>query len=70
MMADSLEWLCVGRTIFPAMLEAIAAARESVRLETYIYADGRLGRLFADALLAAAKRGVRVSVLVDDFGSW
>lgn len=52
------------------MLEAIANARDSVRLETYIYSDGRLGRLFADALLAAAKRGVQVSVLVDDFGSW
>ena len=52
------------------MLEAIAEARGSVRLETYIYADGHLGRLFADALLAAAQRGVRVSVLIDAFGSW
>ena len=52
------------------MLDAIASARSSVRLETYIYSDGRLGRLFADALLAAARRGVRVCVLVDAFGSW
>jgi len=52
------------------MLDAIANARECVRLETYIYSNGRLGRLFADALLAAVKRGVKVSVLVDDFGSW
>lgn len=52
------------------MLEAIENARDSVRLETYIYSDGRLGRLFLDALLAAAKRGILVSVLVDDFGSW
>ena len=52
------------------MLDAIANARDSVRLETYIYSNGHLGRLFADALLAAAKRGVQVSVLVDDFGSW
>lgn len=52
------------------MLEAIGTATQSVRLETYIYSDGRLGRLFADALLAAAKRGVNVSVLVDAFGSW
>ena len=52
------------------MLQAIAAARHSVRLETYIYGDGHLGRLFADALLAAVKRGVRVCVLVDGFGSW
>ena len=69
-MPVSFEWLGAGRTIFPAMLDAIANARESVRLETYIYSDGYLGRLFADALQAAAKRGVQVSVIVDDFGSW
>lgn len=69
-MSAPLQWLCAGRKIFPAMLEAIAAASRSVRLETYIFSDGRLGRLFADALLSAAKRGVNVSVLVDAFGSW
>jgi len=52
------------------MLDAIAAARVSVRLETYIYSDGHLGRQFADALVSAARRGVQVSVLVDAFGSW
>ncbi|HEX3624148.1 MAG TPA: phosphatidylserine/phosphatidylglycerophosphate/cardiolipin synthase family protein [Verrucomicrobiae bacterium] len=69
-MTAPLEWLSVGTKNFPAMLDAIGGARVSVRLETYIYADGRLGRLFADALLAATGRGVQVSVLVDDFGSW
>lgn len=69
-MEGPLQWLCAGWKIFPAMLDAIASARQSVRLETYIYSDGHLGRLFADALLAAARRGVRVSVLVDAFGSW
>lgn len=69
-MPEPLEWFCAGQNIFPAMLNAIANARDSVRLETYIYSDGRLGRLFTDNLLAAAKRGVRVCVLVDDFGSW
>jgi cardiolipin synthase len=64
------EWLFAGRKTFPAMLHSIAAARHSIRLETYIYGDGHLGRQFADALLAAVKRGVRVSVLVDAFGSW
>src|SRR5580700_10364164 len=69
-MSAPFEWLCAGGKIFPAMLEAIAGARDSVRLETYIYSDGHLGRLFADALLVAAKRGVHVSVLIDAFGSW
>ncbi len=69
-MSAALEWFCVGEKAFPAMLNAIENARDSVRLETYTYSDGNLGRLFADTLLAAAQRGVRVSILVDDFGSW
>jgi cardiolipin synthase A/B len=67
---NALEWLSTGREIFPAMLEAIAAAREAVRLETYIYTDGHIGRQFLAALVAAQARGVRVQVLVDALGSW
>ena len=52
------------------MLEAITAAQKSIRLETYIYSDGKLGRQFLGALLAAAQRGVRVQILVDALGSW
>jgi cardiolipin synthase len=68
--ASSLQWLCTGREIFPAMLDAIHSARSSVRLETYIYSADNSGRRFLAALLAAAQRGVRVRVLVDAFGSW
>ena len=67
---DVLEWLSTGREIFPAMLEAIARARESIRLETYSYGDGEIGRQFLNALVAAQRRGVAVRVLVDAMGSW
>jgi phosphatidylserine/phosphatidylglycerophosphate/cardiolipin synthase-like enzyme len=66
----TLRWLRTGRGIFPAMLQAIGAAQKSIQLETYIYTHGQLGRQFLEALLAAARRGVRVSVLVDAVGSW
>jgi cardiolipin synthase len=66
----TLQWLGNGREIFPAMLDAIRSARETVRLETYIYSDGNSGRQFLAELIAAAQRGVRVRVLVDAFGSW
>ena len=66
----SPQWLRTGREIFPAMLTAIRAAHKSIRLETYIYTDGIIGRQFLDALAEAARRGVKVSVLVDAFGSW
>ncbi len=65
-----LKWLGTGQEVFPAMLAAIAGARESIQLETYIYSHGRLGRQFLEALTAAAQRGVRVRVLVDAVGSW
>src|SRR5581483_6128043 len=52
------------------MLKAIAAAKKTVRLETYIYADGKLGKQFLAALVAAAQRGVQVRVMVDAVGSW
>jgi cardiolipin synthase len=66
----ALQWLCSGRENFPAMLAAIASAQTSLRLETYIYADGELARQFRAALVDAQRRGVRVRVLVDAFGSW
>jgi cardiolipin synthase len=67
---SAIRWLCTGEEIFPEMLEAIGRAQKTIQLETYIYSDGRLGRQFLEALLAAARRGVRVRVLVDAVGSW
>ena len=67
---SALEWLCTGGEIFPALLAAMGAARKSIQLETYTFSDGQLGRRFLEALLAAARRGVRVRVLVDAVGSW
>jgi len=67
--ASGCNWFCTGDAIFPAMLEAIEHARETVRFETYIFAAGELGRRFLEALARAALRGVKVRVLIDAFGS-
>ncbi|WP_243337410.1 phospholipase D-like domain-containing protein [Anaeromyxobacter soli] len=53
---------------FPAWHEAIAAARESVLFEAYIFADDRVGRRFAELLAEKARAGVRVRVLHDWLG--
>jgi cardiolipin synthase A/B len=58
-----------GEQAFPAMLAAIEHAKERVALETYIYEAGDVGRQFTDALEAAAKRGVRVRIVLDSVGS-
>ncbi len=57
-----------GAATFDAMLELIAAARTSVAIEQYIFRGDEVGRRFAEALGAAAERGVAVRVLADWFG--
>ncbi|MFD2450665.1 phospholipase D-like domain-containing protein [Ideonella paludis] len=58
-----------GDALFPAMIEAIAQARDSVWLATYIFHDDPQAEALAQALAAAAQRGVAVKVVVDGFGS-
>ena len=58
-----------GDQIFPAMLDAIRAARLTITFETYIYWTGRIGREFSEVLAERARAGVRVHVLLDWVGS-
>ncbi|CAA9214919.1 MAG: Cardiolipin synthetase [uncultured Corynebacteriales bacterium] len=57
-----------GDRIFPAMLAAIDGADHSVDLMTYVYWKGDIATRFAEALSAAARRGVRVRLLIDAVG--
>ena len=61
--------LAGGDELFPAMCEAIAAARHQVWLATYIFHNDAAAQGVAQALAAAARRGVWVGVVVDGFGS-
>ena len=58
-----------GGEFFPAMVEAIDAARREVRLESYIFDFTGKAAEVAYALERAARRGVSVKVVVDGFGS-
>jgi len=58
-----------GDELFPAMCEAIAAARHEIWLATYIFHDDGAAESVATALRRAGERGVRVGVVVDGFGS-
>lgn len=58
-----------GAAYFSALEKAIEDARNSVFLETYIFAADLVGRRIASALAQAAQRGVIVRVLVDGYGS-
>jgi cardiolipin synthase len=58
-----------GDELFPAIAAAVAEARHEVWLATYIFHHDDAARTLAEALAAAARRGVRVRVVVDGFGS-
>lgn len=58
-----------GAEIFPAMLDAIRSARQSVTFETYIYWSGDVGREMSEALAERARAGVPVHVTIDWAGS-
>lgn len=64
------KWLRTGDEMFTAMLAAIDGARSAVALESYIYAPDEPGVRVREALTRAARRGVRVRVLVDALGSY
>lgn len=59
-----------GDVAFERMLAAIDSAQRRVWLEMYWFAADGVGLRFFRALEAAARRGVRVSVLYDAWGSF
>ena len=66
---NSIRPLHNGDQAYPAMLEAIEAAKSHVFLATYIFNSGKAGSAFADALSRAYERGLDVRVLVDGVGA-
>ncbi|WP_181763864.1 phospholipase D-like domain-containing protein [Streptomyces albidus (ex Kaewkla and Franco 2022)] len=66
---NSLTPLRNGDEIFPAMLARIRAAQHTVDMMTFVYWRGEVARQFAEALADRARRGVRVRLLLDGFGS-
>jgi cardiolipin synthase len=66
---NRVELLEGGDALFPRMHAAIAGAEREVWLATYIFHDDPSALGLADALAAAAARGVAVHVVVDGFGS-
>jgi cardiolipin synthase len=71
-MADthSLTWHGTGRCLLEAKLRSIDLARSSICMETFTFKDSDVGLRFRSALAAAARRGVRVRLIVDAVGSF
>jgi cardiolipin synthase len=57
-----------GDQFYPAMLEAIRNAKDSVNFEVYIFEPDEIGRQFMEAFKDRARAGIEVRLLLDGFG--
>jgi cardiolipin synthase len=66
---NRLEVIETGGERLRALLDLIAGAQHSFKMLMYMFNPDHAGSVVHDALLAAARRGVEVRLLVDGFGS-
>jgi cardiolipin synthase len=66
---NDITLLETGLAFFPALIAAIDGAKYDILFETYIFAEDRTAASVQAALIAAARRGVKVRVVVDWFGT-
>src|SRR3954469_15461108 len=66
---NRLTLLTAGSERLQALLALIDGAERSLRILYYIFMADEAGTRVRDALIAAARRGVKTSLLVDGFGS-
>jgi cardiolipin synthase len=63
-----VELLQNGDAFFPAMLNAIRSARDTINFEVYIFEPDEIGKQFIEAFKERARAGVEVRLLLDGFG--
>lgn len=66
---NQLLLLAGGAELFPALVEAMDAARRVIHLETYIFSFSGSALTVAQALVRAARRGVAVRLVIDGVGT-
>ncbi|HMF94374.1 MAG TPA: phospholipase D-like domain-containing protein, partial [Vicinamibacterales bacterium] len=67
---NRVEIFTDGERFYPAMIDAIGRACETINLECYIFKTGEIGQAFVDALCERARAGVRVTLVMDAIGSF
>ena len=66
---NRVEILQNGDGFFPRLFEDIAAAKETIHLETYVWWEGDICKQVANALAERAAQGVEVRLTLDAVGS-
>jgi cardiolipin synthase len=66
---NRVELLINGEQYYPRVFAAMAQAQQEILLETFIIFDDKVGQQLRSVLIDAARRGVRVEVAVDGYGT-
>ena len=66
---NRVDILLNGEQTFPALLDALRSARDSVTFEAYIFHEGKLADDIVETLADRCRAKVRVSMLLDAHGS-
>lgn len=65
---NRIEILQNGDGFFPPLMRDMAAAKQSIHFETFIWDDGKIARQLAKLMADKARQGVEVRLLVDGSG--
>lgn len=66
---NTVDLLLNGDQIFPAILDAIRSARNTITYAQYFYEHGAMPQQIAEALADRCRAGIRAHVLLDGFGT-
>jgi cardiolipin synthase len=66
---NKIELLKSGDEYFSKLIELVESAQSEIHLQVYIFESDATGELVRDSLIAAAKRGVKIFLVLDAFGS-
>ena len=66
---NTAQIILSGNTFFDTLEKLIDSAVHEIHFQTYIFEEDETGKRIADALMRAARREVRIFMLIDAFGS-
>jgi cardiolipin synthase A/B len=67
---NALRLIFDGTEAYEALMSAIADARESIWISTYVFKKDSVTDAISQALIAKRREGVEVKLLIDSLGSW
>lgn len=65
----NVELLKGGKPFFNCLHNLISNAKETIQLQVYIFSSDETGKWISEALVEAAKRGVKVYIVLDGYAS-